>query len=247
MIEFDIVIATYNSESTLERCLQSIRAISAEVSCNVVLIDGASTDDTLAVAEKFNDIVTVVVSEPDSGVYEAWNKGLAYCSHPWVMFLGSDDYICPADFLEYLAFVKQQQGVDFVSCQVTYVNDGGQKIRVVGRPWKWKNFKKYMCALHPGSFTSLQYIRRVGTFDESLQICGDYELLLRAGGNLKTAHWPDTPICMQVGGLSDGIRVLNETLAVKLRAGYRGRMMSIVDYVIAVAKYWVRAYVIQSR
>ena len=100
MIDFNIVIATYNSESTLERCLQSIRAIFAEVSCNVILIDGASKDNTLSIAEKFTDIVDIVISEPDSGVYEAWNKGLEYCSHPWIMFLGSDDYICPAAFLE---------------------------------------------------------------------------------------------------------------------------------------------------
>jgi glycosyltransferase involved in cell wall biosynthesis len=247
MIDIDIVIATYNSESTLERCLQSIRAISAEVSCNVVLIDGASNDDTLSVAQDFTDIISVVISELDSGTNEAWNKGLAYCSYPWVMFLGSDDYVCPTGFLEYLSYVKKQQGVDFVSCQVKYVDDGGRIIRVVGQPWKWRKFKKYMCALHPGSFTSLEYIRRVGKFDESLRICGDYELLLRAGGDLKTAHWPNAPICMQVGGLSDGIRVLNETLAVKLRAGYRGRIMSFVDYVIAVAKYWVRARLTRSR
>ncbi len=245
--DFDIVIATYNSERTLERCLQSIRAISSNVSCNVIMIDGASKDDTLAVAENFTDIVSVVVSEPDSGVYEAWNKGLAYCNHPWVMFLGSDDYICPAEFLEYLSFVEKQQGADFVSCRVKYVTNDDRVIRVVGRPWKWQTFKRYMCASHPGSFTSLDYIRRVGNFDESLKICGDYEMILRAGSNLKAAHWPDVPICMRVGGLSDGIRVLNEALGVKIRAGFRGRIMSIVDYLISVAKYLVRTRLLESR
>lgn len=247
MIPFNIVIATFNSEATLGRCLESVRAISAEVSCNVILVDGASKDNTLGVAKEFADIVDVVISEPDSGVYEAWNKGLAFCSHQWVIFLGSDDYVCPSEFLEYLSFVKNQQGTDFVSCQVRYVDIDGRTIRVVGRPWDWRSFKKYMCAIHPGSFTSLDYIRRVGEFDESLKICGDYELLLRAGDTLKAAHWPGAPICMQVGGLSDGIRVLNETLVVKLKLGYRGRVLSLVDYATSVAKYVVRKQLTRSR
>ena len=247
MIDFNIVIATYNSEDTLERCLESVRAVAASVSCKVVLIDGASQDNTLGIAKEFADILSVVVSEPDSGVYEAWNKGLSYCSHPWVMFLGSDDYICPVEFLEYLAFVETAKSCDFVSCRVRMVEADGRAIREVGLPWKWQTFKRYMCVRHPGSFTSLDYIRRVGNFDESLKICGDYELILRAGSNLKAAHWPGVPICMQVGGLSDGIPVLSEALGVKLRAGFRGRIMSFADYLISVAKYLVRTRLIGSR
>ena len=247
MIDFNIVIATYNSEDTLERCLESIRAVAAAVSCEVVLIDGASEDNTLGIAEKFADILNVVVSEADSGVYDAWNKGLTYCNHPWVMFLGSDDYICPAEFLEYLAFVETQKDCDFVSCRVKLVESDGRLIREVGRRWDWRLFRRYMCTLHPGSFTSLEYIRRVGNFDASLRICGDYELLLRAGDMLKAAFWPKAPVYMQIGGLSDSIRGLNEALAIKLRMGHRGRILCFVDYVIAVAKYVVRTYMMSSR
>jgi glycosyltransferase involved in cell wall biosynthesis len=107
MIEFNVVIATYNSAATLERCLESVRAISPAVSCNVVLIDGASTDNTLEIAEKYSDILNIVVSEPDCGIYDAWNKGLTYCTHRWVMFLGSDDYICPTAFLDYVTFIQR--------------------------------------------------------------------------------------------------------------------------------------------
>lgn len=247
MINFNIVIATYNSEDTLEQCLESVRAIAEYASFEVILIDGASQDDTLGIARKFADILSVVVSEPDSGVYEAWNKGLSYCSHPWVMFLGSDDYICPAEFREYLAFVETANSCDFVSCRVRMVEPDGRAIREVGLPWKWQTFKRYMCTRHPGSFTSLDYIRRVGNFDESLKICGDYELILRGGSSLKAAYWPGVPICMRAGGLSDGIAVLNEALGVKLRAGFRGRIMSIADYLISIAKYLLRTRLMSSR
>ena len=64
---------------------------------------------------------------------------------------------------------------------------------------------------------------------------------------MKAAHWPGVPICMQVGGLSDGIPVLSEALGVKLRAGFRGRIMSIADYLVSVAKYLVRTRLIGFR
>jgi glycosyltransferase involved in cell wall biosynthesis len=128
MIEFNVVIATYNSAATLERCLESVRAISPAVLCNVVLIDGASTDNTLEIAEKYSDILNIVVSEPDCGIYDAWNKGLTYCTHRWVMFLGSDDYICPTEFLDYVTFIQRQRDADFVSslcrCRRSYYSYG---------------------------------------------------------------------------------------------------------------------------
>ena len=104
-----------------------------------------------------------------------------------------------------------------------------------------------MCTAHPGSFTSIDYIRRVGGFNESLRICGDYELLMRAGPDLRTAYWPKPSVCMQTGGMSDGISVLKETLRVKLDAGYRGRYLSLYDYAISVAKYVVRSHLLGSR
>jgi glycosyltransferase involved in cell wall biosynthesis len=247
MIDFDIVIATFNSAETLRRCLESVREICDAVSPNIVVVDGASTDKTLEIAGEFEDIISVVVSEPDSGIYDAWNKGLTHCKNSWVLFLGSDDYLCPEEFKEYVSFVELQDDADYISCCVRLVNPDGSVIREVGRPWNWTDFRKYMCALHPGSFTSADYIRRTGGFDDSLRICGDYELLLRAGPSLKTAHWSKSVICMQVGGVSDGISVLNETLKIKLRLGHRGRIMSIVDYSTSLAKYLVRSYILGSR
>jgi glycosyltransferase involved in cell wall biosynthesis len=247
MIKFDIVIATYNSGKTLERCLQSVRDICGHASPNVIIIDGKSTDDTLAIVECFRDIVNVVVSEPDSGVYEAWNKGIGHCKHSLVIFLGSDDYLCGHEFLNYLDFAASHDDVDFISCRVRLVDPGGRDIRKVGQPWTWRAFRRYMCTAHPGSFTSIDYIRRVGGFNESLRICGDYELLMRAGPDLRTAYWPKSPVCMQTGGMSDGLRVLKETLQVKLDAGYRGRYLSLYDYAVSVAKYMVRSHLLGSR
>ncbi len=247
MIPFNIIVATHNSGETLARCLESVRQVSGRARGRLILIDGASTDDTLEIAEAFADIVDVVVSEPDSGVYDAWNKGLSHCVHPWVLFLGSDDYLRPAEFLRYLGFMENKQGLDFVSCRVRLVDSRDRLIREVGRPWEWRVFKRYMCTLHPGSFTSLEYISRVGMFDESLSICGDYELLLRGGERLKTAFWPVAPVCMRVGGVSDGMRGLEETLAMKLAAGHRHSALCFTDHAIAVIKYMIRTYLMRSR
>ena len=145
MTKFSIVMATYNSEATLHRCLESVREIKVATSCKVILIDGASNDSTLSIAGIFSDIIDVLVSEPDTGVYDAWNKGLKYCTNPWVMFLGSDDYICVAEFLDYLSFVETLSHCDFVSCRVQLIDEEGKAVREAGRPWEWPLFRKYMC------------------------------------------------------------------------------------------------------
>lgn len=247
MFDINIVIATFNSAETLQRCLESVRAIAQNQHCNVILIDGGSTDNTLNIANRYRDIITVIESAPDDGVYDAWNKGLRYIRGPWVLFLGSDDYLLPTRFLDYMRFANGYRDVDFISCRVTYVDKHNNPLRVVGSPWDWERFQRYMVALHPGSLTSSRYLERVGGFDSGLQVCGDYDLLLRGGPHLKTAHWPDSPVCMQVGGLSDGILAIREQFIVKLRAGYRRRDLCAMDFAIGVFKYYFRKYWFRSR
>lgn len=87
-----IIIPTYNSASTLGRCLESI----IEQDCNsfeVWIIDAVSTDETLQIIEKYTKKYSFInfVSEPDKGIYDAMNKGICLCSGQWLYFLGSDD------------------------------------------------------------------------------------------------------------------------------------------------------------
>lgn len=88
---FSIIIPTYNCSSTMDRCLQSIVKQDFDA-YEVILVDGASEDDTVAVASKYQQVINLrIVSEPDRGTYDAMNKGVKLAKGQWLYFLGSDD------------------------------------------------------------------------------------------------------------------------------------------------------------
>ena len=102
---FSIIIPTYNSKLTV---CNTINSIIEQTFCDfeILIIDGLSTDGTLAEIEKINDERIVIRSEKDKGVYDAMNKGIAISSGKWIYFLGSDDLLASnkilsstADFL----------------------------------------------------------------------------------------------------------------------------------------------------
>ena len=69
-----IIIATYNAGNTLDACLTSItKQKSSEI--ELLIIDGGSSDKTLDIIHSYGDKIDVLISEPDKGIYDAWNKG----------------------------------------------------------------------------------------------------------------------------------------------------------------------------
>lgn len=87
---FSIIIPTFNSSKTIKKCLKSILEQTFD-DFEILLIDGLSTDDTIAISKSFNDSRIKTYSEKDSGIYDAMNQGIAYAEGKWFYFLGSDD------------------------------------------------------------------------------------------------------------------------------------------------------------
>jgi len=85
-----VIVAVRNAESTLARTLDSILAQS-QPGVEIVLIDGASSDGTLAVAEAYRNRLGIFISEPDVGIPDAYNKGIRLAGGEWIYFLNADD------------------------------------------------------------------------------------------------------------------------------------------------------------
>lgn len=97
-----IIIPTYNSAKTINRCLDSI-ITQTNKDCEVLVMDGVSKDDTLSLVQSYNDSRIHIYSEPDKGIYDAMNKGIKRAKGDWLYFLGSDDYLYAPDVLEKVA------------------------------------------------------------------------------------------------------------------------------------------------
>ncbi len=98
-----LIVATFNCASTLRKCLESFVAQTYPHK-KIIIIDGGSVDGTVDIIKSYEDHIAYWVSEPDKGIYDAWNKALkAPVEWDWVQFMGGDDYFFDDNVLEFLA------------------------------------------------------------------------------------------------------------------------------------------------
>src|SRR5690606_6109403 len=137
------------------------------------------------------------VSEPDDGIYDAWNKGLEHARGEWIAFLGADDAYTDSALEAYVHLLNQHGGttIEYVSSRIHLVSND-KTIRAVGQPWRWKTFRKYMNVAHVGSIHHRSLFERFGHYDLQYRVCGDYEFLLRPGAALRTLFLDDVTVKM---------------------------------------------------
>jgi glycosyltransferase involved in cell wall biosynthesis len=204
--KISIITAVYNSAETLQSCIDSVRCQSYP-NVEFIVIDGASTDESVDIIERNEDAITSWTSEPDRGVYHAWNKGLDLAEGDWIHFLGADDRFMDGDVLSRVAEALGDVGPDIrvVYGKEAIVSGSGEVLETRGESWEvaGKLFTKVMSIPHPTVFHHKSLFEDHGNFDESFRVCADYELLLR---ELKTgqARYLDGPAIKAVrfGGIS---------------------------------------------
>lgn len=177
-----VITATFNAARFLPDTIRSIRA-QRYPDFEWIVIDGGSTDSTVELLKENDDIIDYWLSEPDRGIYSAWNKGLLQAQGEWICFLGADDYFWDAHALALMAerLEKLPAHVRVAYGQVMLISIIGQVIHAFGKPWedvKWR-FRQEMCIPHQGTMHRRSLFEQHGEFDESFRIAGDYEFLLR--------------------------------------------------------------------
>lgn len=214
MKTISIIIATYNASSTISQCLDSIvRQKTDEV--ELLVIDGASKDDTIGIVRQYGNSVDVFISEPDKGLYDAWNKGVKMSSGKWIMFVGADDLLTNDALPSYLEFLSNNdtRGIDFITAKAIVVDNRGELLYNLGKPYNWEEFRKTVRISHGSSLHSRDLFKEVGLFDTSYKICADYELLLRK--KLNALFMDKLVFIMRDGGCSTTNKALDEAFRAK--------------------------------
>lgn len=198
-----VVIATRNAARGLPRCLDSLRR-QAFRDFEVIVIDGASTDASVSMLEAAGDVVTAWRSEADSGIYCAWNKGLALTRGEWICFLGADDWLWDERALAQLApqLRSAPAGCRVVYSRLGQVDPRGRVAAELGEPWEAAKarFRSHVCLPQPGLMHRRSLFDAHGRFDESFQLAGDYELLLRELKTGDALYVPALTVGMELGG-----------------------------------------------
>jgi glycosyltransferase len=220
-MKISIITATYNSAATVRNTLESIRE-QDHPDIEHIIMDGRSTDDTLAIAAGFPHIAKIV-SEKDQGIYDAMNKGIRAVTGDVVGILNSDDIYADPSVLSLIAGVFSDPAVMTAYADLQYVHQ--QDLNKVIRTWRSgpfysKRFYYGWMLPHPTFFVRREVYDRVGLFDISLRSAADYELMLRilVKFGLPAHYIPRVIVKMRTGGMS------NASLWNRLRANKEDRM-----------------------
>lgn len=244
-----IITASFNSEKTIAATFDSIVAQNHRP-LQYIVVDGASTDNTVNIIKQYskvfeeNQIDFTWISEPDSGIYNAWNKGVRMASGSWLTFLGSDDVLLPGALEAMAVYANHHPHCDFISAKARIVR-GNEHIRDFGGPWNWNTFKREMKTLHAAGWHNRQYFSKYGMFDEEFKIVGDYEILLRARDQLKVGFVDRFIVKMGGDGVSS-LQVkaaLKEVKTAKLKNKVRSQLHSEIDYWWVLLKIKIKQYV----
>lgn len=214
-MKISIIIATYNAQKRLGRCLDSILSQKTD-DVELIIIDGGSKDQTRSIIEDYKSIVDYSISEKDDGIYHAWNKGVKIAKGDWIMFLGADDCLTPGairKIMQYLSSINYDE-CDYVSAKINYLDEQGQLIKIIGKAWCWMEFRNKMTVAHVGSLHSRMFFNEIGLFDTSYKICADYELLMRKKENLRACFMNEVIASMEFGGVSLSTAAIYETLKI---------------------------------
>ena len=227
--EVSVIIGVKNGAGSLQRCLDSIAEQTA-ASRQIIVIDSASTDGTREIVEANARLgkITEFVSEPDKGLYEAWNKALRRCRGAWVCFLGCDDRFHHAHALRELLDGAAADGQRVVYGRVNLVTESGAVVETMGRPWAQarRAFLAGIMIPHPGTLHHRSLFEEHGLFDESYRIAGDYDMLLRELLVREPQFVDRVVVDMRFGGMSSKpgaiYRNLHEIQRARAAHGLRG-------------------------
>ena len=233
-----VITAVYNARATLSGCLESVLSQDYP-NIEHILLDGGSKDGSIEVLRHYDERVALWRSEPDSGVYDAWNKGLAEARGEWICFLGADDEFLPGAIGAYMALARRNPTAEYLSSRVRWVHPSGYE-KMMGRPWKWRQFSQWCSTAHVGSMHRRSLFERVGIYDTSYRIAADYEILLRSRDKLRTAYTPFVTATMRASGNSDTRAAFIEQARAKVDTGGRSKLLTSLEFHAKSAKYMFR-------
>lgn len=205
---FSIVTVVRNNPQVAE-AVASVLAQQGTGGVASIVIDGASTDGTLAALEPLRPRLARLVSEPDRGIYDAMNKGLALAEGDIVGLLNADDLYADDQVLARVARAFADPAVEACYGDLVYVraDDPARVLRYwrsgpprpAAFPWGWM-------PPHPAFFVRRSVYERLGRFDTRYRIAADYEFMLRVllKHRLAAAYIPEVLVRMRAGGASNG-------------------------------------------
>lgn len=205
-LKITVITVCYNSAATIR---DTLAAVSQQGYKNFehLIIDGASTDGTVDIIRQWTGHSVVFTSEPDKGIYDAMNKGLARAKGDVIGFLNADDFYADSSVFEKIADAFHDERAEACFGDLVYVSKDNRRVI---RYWKSRAFVKGdfangWCPAHPTFYVRKSALERCGIFDRSFKLASDVEFMMRylEHGGVRGVYIPEVLVRMRVGGATN--------------------------------------------
>ena len=206
-MKVSIITVVYNGAKTISDCIDSVLGQNYP-HLEYLIIDGGSTDGTLEIVQKYGSKIAVVCSEPDRGIYDAMNKGIALATGELIGILNADDFYKDNDVVSKIVSELNKAQADAIYADLVYVDS--EKTHIIKRYWRSgvfeaKSFLWGWMPPHPTFFLKSASYSKFGNYRLDLGSAADYELMFRMlhVNRIKTAYMPEITTIMRAGGVSN--------------------------------------------
>lgn len=203
-MKISIITVCYNSAATIEKTILSVASQTYDA-IEYIIVDGESKDDTVAIIKKHEGVVTQWVSEPDNGLYDAMNKGIAMATGDLIGIVNSDDTFYSDTVLAEIAAFHKSNAIDASIGNIVQHKSDGKIVRLyTSKKWTPEKLKIGSMPPHPSIFFKRSLFTQYGNYLLGFKIGADYELIVRyfLKQNIKWKYSGITTHKMLVGGVS---------------------------------------------
>ncbi len=236
-----IITVVYNGEKYLEETIQSVINQTYD-NVEYIIIDGGSTDGTLDIIKKYEEKIDYWVSEKDSGIYDAMNKGVTLCSGDIIGIVNADDFIY-RDTLQNVAKFFSDTDAMFTFGQLDLADEDGKVFdtaKSIGIDnIKYKLFR-HMPFLHPTMFVKKEVYEKLGLYNTRYKLSADYDFTLRlVKNNIQFVKLDFSTGVFRLGGQSGGMRSYLENHKLLLVHGVNP-VFVYINTMVLVVKLFIR-------
>ena len=205
-VKVSIITVVFNGAKYIRSAIQSILSQDYD-NIEYIVIDGSSTDGTVDIVKEYQDKISVFISEPDEGIYDAMNKGIALATGNVIGILNSDDFYIDEFVIEKVVKEFDEKGVDSVYADLVFVNPNNLEKTI--RYYDSSHFNPSRFAYgwtpaHPTFFVKKEIYDKYGVFRTDFKIAADFDILARFlyTQKISYSYMQEVLVKMRVGGVS---------------------------------------------
>ena len=205
-MKITIITVVFNGAKYIRSAIQSVLSQDYD-NIEYIVIDGGSTDGTVNIVKEYQDKISVFISEPDEGIYDAMNKGIALATGNVIGILNSDDFYIDEFVIEKVVKEFDEKGVDSVYADLVFVNPNNLEKTI--RYYDSSHFNPSRFAYgwtpaHPTFFVKKEIYDKYGVFRTDFKIAADFDILARFlyTQKISYSYMQEVLVKMRVGGVS---------------------------------------------